>query len=132
MDLWESIFPNPNGILGLPVETGSDRGARSGISVQRLRQQTISPGAEPFLRSAAEASSAARGATLIAEDGRRYLDMVNNVRHVGHAIRAWSRRLRGRPNALNTNTRYLHDNLIRLYPAADAPACRPSSRRSSW
>lgn len=49
---------------------------------------------------------------LYAEDGRRYLDCVNNVCHVGHAhphvVRAGARQMQ----MLNTNTRYLHDNLV--------------------
>ena len=43
--------------------------------------------------------------------GRRYLDLVNNVCHVGHChprvVEAAARQMAD----LNTNTRYLHDNL---------------------
>jgi len=45
------------------------------------------------------------------ESGRRYLDLVNNVCHVGHChprvVEAAARQMA----ELNTNTRYLHDNL---------------------
>ena len=45
-------------------------------------------------------------------DGRRYLDCVNNVAHVGHShpyvVRAASEQMA----ILNTNTRYLHEKLI--------------------
>ncbi len=48
---------------------------------------------------------------LFAEDGRRYLDLVNNVCHVGHChprkVEAGQRQMA----MLNTNSRYLHDNL---------------------
>lgn len=51
-------------------------------------------------------------AYLIAEDGRRYLDLVNNVCHVGHAnprvVDAGTRQMA----ELNTNTRYLHDTIV--------------------
>ena len=51
------------------------------------------------------------GAYLFDDEGRRYLDMVNNVCHVGHChprvVAAASRQMQ----LLNTNTRYLHDNL---------------------
>jgi 4-aminobutyrate aminotransferase-like enzyme/Ser/Thr protein kinase RdoA (MazF antagonist) len=51
------------------------------------------------------------GQYLFDEGGRRYLDLVNNVCHVGHChpqvIAAASRQMA----VLNTNTRYLHDNL---------------------
>jgi 4-aminobutyrate aminotransferase-like enzyme len=49
---------------------------------------------------------------LIDADGRRYLDAVNNVAHVGHAhpdvVRAGQRQMA----VLNTNTRYLHRYLV--------------------
>ncbi len=51
------------------------------------------------------------GQYLFDTDGRRYLDLVNNVCHVGHChphVVAAGRRQMG---ILNTNTRYLHDNL---------------------
>jgi 4-aminobutyrate aminotransferase-like enzyme len=53
-----------------------------------------------------------RGAYLFDHEGRRYLDGVNNVCHVGHAharvVEAATRQM-GR---LNTNTRYLHDLVL--------------------
>ena len=53
------------------------------------------------------------GAYLFDAEGRAYLDCVNNVAHVGHAhprvVEAGSAQMR----LLNTNTRYLHDNVIR-------------------
>ena len=46
--------------------------------------------------------------------GRRYLDTVNNVPHIGHehprVVRAAQRQI----GVLNTNTRYLHENIIRF------------------
>ncbi|GAB4459781.1 MAG: hypothetical protein Kow0031_39620 [Anaerolineae bacterium] len=50
---------------------------------------------------------------LYDDEGRAYLDAVNNVPHVGHnhprVVRAGQRQMA----VLNTNTRYLHDNLVR-------------------
>lgn len=49
---------------------------------------------------------------LYDEDGRAYLDCVNNVCHVGHChptvVRAGERQM----DLLNTNTRYLHPHLV--------------------
>jgi 4-aminobutyrate aminotransferase-like enzyme len=49
---------------------------------------------------------------MIDADGRRYLDAVNNVAHVGHShpdvVRAGQRQMA----VLNTNTRYLHEMLL--------------------
>jgi len=54
-----------------------------------------------------------RGAWLFDEQGRGYLDGVNNVCHVGHChpqvVAAAQRQIA----ALNTNTRYLHPHLAR-------------------
>jgi 4-aminobutyrate aminotransferase-like enzyme len=53
-----------------------------------------------------------QGQYLYAEDGQRYLDCVNNVSHVGHAhphvVAAGQQQMA----LLNTNTRYLHDNVV--------------------
>ena len=53
------------------------------------------------------------GAYLFDADGRAYLDCVNNVAHVGHAhprvVEAGIAQMR----VLNTNTRYLHENVVR-------------------
>ena len=53
-----------------------------------------------------------QGAYLFDEQGTPYLDMVNNVCHVGHChpkvVLAGQEQLA----KLNTNTRYLHDNLV--------------------
>jgi len=52
------------------------------------------------------------GVWLYDADGRRHLDVYNNVPHVGHChphvVRAVSRQLA----TLNTNTRYLFDNVV--------------------
>ena len=52
------------------------------------------------------------GAWLFDRDGRRYLDMYNNVPHVGHChphvVAAIMRQL----ERLNTHTRYLHENVV--------------------
>jgi len=53
-----------------------------------------------------------QGAYLFDEQGTPYLDMVNNVCHVGHChpkvVTAGQQQLA----KLNTNTRYLHDNIV--------------------
>jgi 4-aminobutyrate aminotransferase-like enzyme/Ser/Thr protein kinase RdoA (MazF antagonist) len=51
---------------------------------------------------------------LYDDTGRRYLDTVNNVAHVGHehprVVHAGQRQMA----VLNTNTRYLHDHIVRF------------------
>ncbi len=52
------------------------------------------------------------GVWLYDADGRKYLDLYNNVPHVGHChphvVEALTRQIR----TLNTNTRYLHENVL--------------------
>ena len=49
---------------------------------------------------------------LYAADGRRYLDCVNNVAHVGHSHPEVVRAAFEQMAILNTNTRYLHEKII--------------------
>ena len=52
------------------------------------------------------------GVWLYDADGKKYLDMYNNVPHVGHChpqvVEALTRQIR----TLNTHTRYLHENVL--------------------
>ena len=52
-----------------------------------------------------------RGQYLFDDDGRRYLDLVNNVCHVGHCHPRVVEAGRRQMETLNTNSRYLHDGL---------------------
>lgn len=53
-----------------------------------------------------------QGQYLYAEDGQRYLDCVNNVSHVGHGHPRVVEAGREQMALLNTNSRYLHDNVV--------------------
>ena len=55
-----------------------------------------------------------RGQYLIDEGGEAYLDMVNNVAHVGHCHPRVVAAGQAQMAELNTNTRYLHDNIVEL------------------
>lgn len=54
------------------------------------------------------------GVYLIDDKGRKYLDMVNNVAHVGHehpkVVKAGKKQM----EMLNTNSRYLHENILQF------------------
>jgi len=55
-----------------------------------------------------------RGQYLHAVDGLPYLDLVNNVCHVGHCHPRVVDAIARQARALNTNTRYLHENIERF------------------
>ena len=61
---------------------------------------------------------------LIDAEGRRYLDCYNNVAHVGHCHPRVVAALSTQAARLNTNTRYLHENVVRYAErlAATLPA----------
>ncbi len=109
-DIWLSLCPDPNLIVGIPVEhfPASER------SVEQLRQRRaehIGPSLSISYRKPLEI---VRGwmQYLYDENGRAYLDAVNNVSHVGHCHPRVVRAGQEQMTVLNTNTRYLHDNLV--------------------
>jgi len=52
------------------------------------------------------------GVWLYDSDGRKYLDMYNNVPHVGHCHPQIVEAICSQAGTLNTHTRYLHDNVL--------------------
>lgn len=113
--VWKSICPDPNLLLGIPPERFARHDARAAISTARAslvgRNVRVSYGAD--------ALNIVRGDRqyLYNADGHRFLDAYNNVAHVGHAhprvVRAVSEQL----SVLNTNTRYLQEQLTRYAEA---------------
>ena len=68
------------------------------------------------------------GSYLFDQRGRRYLDAVNNVAHVGHSHPRVTAAATAQMALLNTNTRYLHREVLRY---ADRLAT-PCPTRSRW
>lgn len=108
-DVWGSVSPDPNLLVGIPAhrlapatrpvgETVARRRALIGanLSVAYRRPLRIVRGWRQYLYD---------------DDGHRYLDAYNNVPHVGHChprvVQAAARQMA----VLSTNTRYLHDGL---------------------
>ncbi|NXX22351.1 AT2L2 lyase, partial [Podargus strigoides] len=54
----------------------------------------------------------AKGQYMYDEEGRQYLDCINNVAHVGHCHPDIVKAAHEQNQLLNTNSRYLHDNLV--------------------
>ena len=51
---------------------------------------------------------------LFDSEGKKYLDVYNNVAHVGHSNPRVTDAITKQSNTLNTNTRYLHENIVKL------------------
>ncbi len=120
--VWTSISPDPNVLLGIPAdrfpakepalsETLGARHALLGknLSISYQRPLKIVRGWMQYLYD---------------DTGRAYLDVYNNVPLVGHSHPRVVQAAQAQLALLNTNTRYLHDNvnryaerLTRLLPA---------------
>ncbi|HEV2458774.1 MAG TPA: aminotransferase class III-fold pyridoxal phosphate-dependent enzyme, partial [Ktedonobacterales bacterium] len=110
-EVWLSISPDPSLMLGVPRErVVAERASTGDILAERKRYlgRNLSVSYRRPLQIV-------RGYMqyLYDEDGRAYLDAVNNVPHVGHShprvVTAGQRQMA----VLNTNTRYLHEDLAR-------------------
>ena len=111
IEVWKSICPNPNLLFKMngfkenliPVSDEiiayRKQHLGKGMSVQYKTPLHIVKGANQYLIDAV---------------GRKYLDTVNNVAHVGHenfkVVKAGQHQMA----LLNTNTRYLHENITNL------------------
>ena len=91
--------------------TSSNVPQRSNADILRLRKQLLNPTLsvsynEPLKIVRGE------GVWLYDQHGQAYLDMVNNVCHVGHCHPRVVAAGQAQMAQLNTNTRYLHDNIV--------------------
>lgn len=110
--VWLSLSPDPNLMLGIPGARLSRGDAISDDAIVAARRAHVGPNLSVSYRRPLRI---ARGFMqyLYDGDGRKYLDAVNNVSHVGHShprvVAAGQRQMA----VLNTNTRYLHPDLVR-------------------
>lgn len=108
-DVWLSISPDPNLIVGVPASRFPPEG-HGPERILEIRRRHIGKSLSVSYRKPLHI---VRGwmQYMYDECGRVYLDAVNNVPHVGHChprvVEAGQRQMA----VLNTNTRYLHDNL---------------------
>ena len=110
VSLWREISLNPNLILRIPE--GVDAHSRiSGSSIKEERLVAIGRNLSLNFKTPLHIVSG-EGAYLIDESGNRYLDLVNNVAHVGHGHPRLVAAAAKQMATLNTNTRYLHQSII--------------------
>jgi 4-aminobutyrate aminotransferase-like enzyme/Ser/Thr protein kinase RdoA (MazF antagonist) len=95
---------------GMPV-VREQAGRRTQAELLAARNKNLGPSLSLSYKSPLHIISGSRQ-YLFDAGGRRYLDCINNVAHVGHShpyvVRAAAEQMR----RLNTNTRYLHELLI--------------------
>ncbi|MGH9367355.1 MAG: aminotransferase class III-fold pyridoxal phosphate-dependent enzyme, partial [Thermoanaerobaculia bacterium] len=106
--VWLSLCPDPSLVLGLDVR----RREASREEIRESRRRLLGPSLSVSYREPLEIVRGS-GQFLYDEAGRAYLDVVNNVAHVGHSHPRVVRAGSGQMAVLNTNTRYLHESVLR-------------------
>jgi len=107
--VWLSICPDPNLVLQMDrLLTAPQQRSKDEILAARRRNLSRS-----LSISYRRPLKIVRGFMqyLYDDEGRRYLDAVNNVAHVGHSHPRVVEAVGLQAAVLNTNTRYLHENL---------------------
>jgi len=84
---------------------------RGNEEILRLRKQYLNPTLSVSYREPLKIVRG-EGTWLYDQHGQPYLDMVNNVCHVGHCHPRVVAAGQAQMAQLNTNTRYLHDNIV--------------------
>ncbi|TDD33403.1 aminotransferase class III-fold pyridoxal phosphate-dependent enzyme [Actinomadura sp. KC06] len=106
--MWQGLFPDPTPLLGAQNAVA---GWTSGIGKALEGRRTHLPDSHPMYFKRPISMVRARDCRFYDEEGRSYLDALNNVTLVGHShprlVETASRQL-GR---LNTNTRFVYDTL---------------------
>ena len=108
--VWTAICPDPNLVLGIPVECFPPQG-RTRDEILGLRHNHLGRSLSIAYRRPLKIVRG-RGQYLFSDDGQIYLDGVNNVCHVGHCHPAVVAAGQRQMAVLNTNTRYLHDHIV--------------------
>ncbi len=119
--VWESVLPDPSPLVGFSEAAAqslrplSDPDAVT-ARIRLLRKSHLPPS---LSLSYATPVHVVRGSGpyLFDREGCRYLDTVNNVAHVGHANPRVTRAIVRQSRVLNTNTRYLHEEIVALAEA---------------
>jgi 4-aminobutyrate aminotransferase-like enzyme/Ser/Thr protein kinase RdoA (MazF antagonist) len=107
--LWTGLSPDPNLLLGIPAGRFPPREATREATLA-ARRERIGPSVRPSYRRPVKI---VRGFMqyLYDETGCAFLDVYNNVPLVGHGHPRIVRAVQEQIGLLNTNTRYLHDNI---------------------
>ncbi len=107
---WFSVCPDPN-LMARPAE-GRPAGLPARDQLLAQRRDRLGPNLSV---SYSRPLSIVRGYRqfLYDQEGRALLDAVNNVAHVGHSHPTVARAIERQARVLNTNTRYLHANILR-------------------
>ncbi len=109
LPVWNGICPDPN--LLFKIENLKTKYVQSSEKLIKFRKEHLGKGLSLSYDKPLHIVRG-EGVYLIDAEGRKYLDTVNNVNHVGHqhpkVVAAGQKQMA----VLNTNTRYLHEEII--------------------
>ncbi len=111
-ETWSRFSPDPNLILRIPNAGLPNKTAERGQQITARRQYT-GPGLSLSYDQPVRPVRG-QGQYLYDDAGRCLLDAYNNVPHVGHSHPDVVAAIQRQMTLLNTNTRYLHENLGEL------------------
>ncbi len=111
IDVWKSICPNPN-LLFKSKELQQNK-TISDKELIRYRQQHLGKSLSLQYKIPIKMVRG-DGQYLIDQFGKKYLDTVNNVAHVGHEHYSVVKAGQEQMALINTNSRYLHENINKL------------------
>jgi 4-aminobutyrate aminotransferase-like enzyme/Ser/Thr protein kinase RdoA (MazF antagonist) len=97
------------------IEAGTSAAGAKTVSLPR-RRALMGAGAELFYRTPLHLVRG-EGVWLFDPAGAKYLDVYNNVPHVGHSHPHVARAIAAQAAQLSTHTRYLHDDILRYAEA---------------
>jgi len=111
-EVWLSLSPDPALILKIPEGAlPPKRKLREKSDILELRRRLLGPNLSLSYKHPLQIVRGFRQ-YLYDENGQVYLDATNNVPHVGHCHPKVVRAAQQQIAVLNTNTRYLHDNIV--------------------
>lgn len=110
-EVWTALSPDPSRLAGLPA--GAASAPRSGADeLLERRRRHLGPNLSVSYRRSLHLVRGWRQ-LLYDADGRGYIDLYNNVAHVGHSHPVVAEAVARQTALLATNTRYLDENLLR-------------------
>ncbi len=108
LDVWKSLCPDPN--LLFKFEALLENATISNSELIEYRKQHLGKSLSLQYKIPIKMVRGA-GQYLMDQYGRKYLDTVNNVAHVGHEHLAVVKAGQEQMALINTNSRYLHKNI---------------------
>lgn len=121
LEVWKGICPDPN--LLFNTEGLKSLNSKTNKELINYRKEHLGKSMSLQYKEPLKIVRGS-GVYLLDQFGRKYLDTVNNVAHVGHENYKVVKAGQAQMEVLNTNSRYLHDNINEL--AKELIATMPS------